>query len=151
MYQVLFSNRGDTFAANISKVEYEYLSEATSIQPDLYDVKVSAKSYDGYGDFKTRDELLRWFHEKWYQNMKFDEFISKYESGFENYKRKMRINRVCSGILYYEYNTGVDTEECLRRIGGMIHHFIEQYNVEPTKQNLRKYIRFAMRDYILNS
>lgn len=151
MYQVLFySETKGRFAANISKEEYEFLDDVALPCPDLYDTKISAKSYNGYGDFKTRNELMHWLHQVWSPNKKFEDFMAQYNEDFDNYKKSMRISRICSGILYYEYNTGYSTDKCWRRIGGMVHRFLEQYNAEPTKPNLRKFIRFAMRDYVLN-
>ena len=73
MYQLLFTtnvNERKTFAANVPEKEVPFLTETLPTYfgyqhygVDIYDDKVSVKSYEDYGKFHTKKELISWLYE----------------------------------------------------------------------------------------
>ena len=74
MYQILLTSHknGETkrFAANVNPSDYTFIDNDLSVLGgveyfgvDLYDDKVSATEYEGYGKFQTLSELVAWLAE----------------------------------------------------------------------------------------
>lgn len=162
MYQCLFTTndgKNNTFAANVPNKEVDFLTETLpdyfgylKYGTDVYDTKISAKEYKGYGKFHNKQELLEWLYENVFKPdfKNLADFQQWYYSTMEEIKERTRIEDLCTDILYEEYFTGKNTMDVWRRIGWFVDDSIREYNnTHPTKNHLRKYVRMAFANYAL--
>lgn len=164
MYQILLmtnDNSKQTFAANIpnNKLDYiiEYLSEFghyLRFGVDIYDDKISAKEYEGYGKFHDEKALKVWLYEKVFHGSfgSLSEFTQWYDSLFAERERRRKLEDVCTDILYEDYRTGKNTMDVWRKICIKVDDIIEDEHITRyTPAALRPIIRRGMVDYILEA
>lgn len=164
MYQLLFmtnDNSNKTFAANVpnNKLDYitEYLSEFGGFvrySTDIYDDKISAKEFEGYGKFHNETALKKWLYENVFHTSFgcLDEFVQWYDSLFDEMQRNEKVKDICTDILYEDYNTGKYTMDVWRKLNYKVWDLISEYNVQRfTRGTLQKFIRRAFVDYTLEA
>lgn len=164
MYQILFMTNDDsrnTFAANVpnNKIDFvtEYLSEFggyVRFSSDVYDDKVSAKEYEGYGKFHNETALKKWLYENVFHTSFgcLDEFVQWYDSLFDEMQKRDKVENVCTDILYEDYRTGKDTMDVWRKLQYKVWDQIGEYNVQQfTRTRMKDFIRQALIDYTLEA
>ena len=158
MYQILFTtndNSGKTFAANIPAKEAEFITEILCtaggfqrFDTDIYDEKISAKSYEGYGQFRSKKELLTWLFLNVFAPYKdfatLESFTQFYNEQLAEYLEAARIENACINILYNDYTAGWNNEKIYNKLRPYIADCISNDNQQhPGKAYLRRAIRRA--------
>jgi hypothetical protein len=158
MYQLLFTtndNSGKTFAANVPAREAEYITETLCTAGgflrfgvDIYDEQISAKSCEGYGQFRSKKELLEWLYLNVFAPCKdfatLEDFKRYYSEQLAAHTEAARIENVCINILYNDYTTGWESENVYNRLRPYIADCISNDNQQhPGKAYLRRAIRRA--------
>ena len=158
MYQILFTtndNSGKTFAANVPAREAEFITEILCTAggfrrfgTDIYDEQISAKSYEGYGQFKSKKELLTWLFLNVFAPCKdfatLEDFTRYYNEKLAEHLEAARIENACIDILYNDYTAGWENEKVYSKLRTYIDDCISNDNQQhPDKAYLRRAIRRA--------
>ena len=158
MYQILFTtndNSGKTFAANVPAREAEFITEDLCFiggfrrfGTDIYDEQISAKSYEGYGQFKSKKELLTWLFLNVFAPCKdfatLEDFTRYYNETLADYCEAARIENACIDILYNDYTAGWENEKVYSKLRTYIDDCISNdHQQHPDKAYLRRAIRRA--------
>lgn len=158
MYQILFTtndNSGKTFAANVPARDAEFITEDLCFTggfrrfgTDIYDEQISAKSYEGYGQFKSKKELLTWLFLNVFAPCKdfatMEDFTRYYNETLAEHLEAARIENACIDILYNDYTAGWENE----KVYSKLRHYIDEcisndHQQHPDKAYLRRAIRRA--------
>lgn len=156
MYQILvntadFSNK--LFAANVPEKEVDFIKDEfcydggfTRFDVDVYNERVSAKSYEDYGRFCAKSDFLEWLYlnvfKHDYKNL--DEFKQHYTEQLAEFQEENRVKNICLDILYNDYTAGWENERVYDRLYPYIIGCIMDDNQQrPDKKYLRRAIRRA--------
>ena len=158
MYQILFNTEdmtGKLFAANVPANEVEFITDCladmggfTRFGCDIYDEKISAKSYEGYGQFKSKKELLKWLFLNVFAPCKdfatMEDFTQYYNERLADYREENRIEDACLDILYNDYTAGWENETVYKKLRPYIDETISNDRQQhPNKAYLRRAIQRA--------
>ena len=164
MYQILI-NTADSdvklFAANVPANEVEFIKDEfrfeggfTRFDVEVYDEKITAKSYEDYGRFLSKEAMLGWLHKNVFSHeyKTLDAFRQHYHEALAEYREEERIKNLCLDILYNDYTAGWENERVFNRLYPHIISCIEGDNAKyPNKPYLRRAIRRAFVEYTLTS
>lgn len=164
MYQILINTvdgKSKLFAANVPANEVGFIQEElrydgdfTRFDIDVYDEKVSARSYEDYGRFLSKEAMLGWLYKNVFKHdyKDLEAFKEHYRESLEEYREYERIKELCIDILYNDYTAGWENEKVFSRLYPHIIGCISDDNEQrPNKAYLRRAIRRAFVEYTLNS
>ena len=141
------------FAANVPANEVEFITDClaylggfTRFGCDIYDEKISAKSYEEYGEFKSKKELLKWLFENVFKGSykTLEDFTRHYNERLADYREENRIEDACLDILYNDYTAGWENEKVYKKLRPYIDEAISNdHQQHPDKAYLRRAIQRA--------
>lgn len=164
MYQLVFTtndDRGAKFAANVSEsvamflIDYvQYAGGFLRLYVDVYDDHVTAQSYEDYGRFLHRKELLKWLYENVFMAdfNNLDSFKSWFYSTYKEWKHDDAIEDLAIDVLmkWHCHDSYVEAESIWKKISGFMPHSIWKSSGLPTTKEMKEYVKNAFVDFVKN-